>query len=294
VYEIKWDVGCHTSFSGKICDTLWTGINYGMKTIQFFLGSPQGYKRAQISSQDVIECKKILKRFPTSIFSHFPYIANLAGAKGCLAWNGDFLQNKKTTIILEALEYELGVLSSFYPNKNGVVIHPGNFPDRQKGLKTISKSINKINFPVNSKLLLENTAGQGTSLATTFEEIKTIIDGVDEKKRGNIGVCIDTCHIYAYGDYDLSLVDEVKRMFSDFDTIIGLDKFSLLHLNDSEKPMKSRIDRHACLGTGLIWKEDFSSLIYLLDECQKNNIPVVLETHGTDMITLSCLCNHEE
>lgn len=291
IYDVKWDVGAHTAFSGRICDTLWTSVNHGMYTTQFFMGNPQSFNRSKITPQDITESKKILSRYPMHVFTHFPYVANLAGSVGSLAWNGDETQDEKTTKVLTSLEYELSVLSNFNSSKNGVVIHPGSFKDRRKGLETISQSINKINFANDAKLILENSSGQGTTLATTFNEIKTIIDNVEESKRRNIGVCVDTCHIFAYGDYNLSEAKEVDRMFSDFDETIGLEYFTLLHLNDSETKLKGKVDRHACLGKGYIWEKDFDSLTYLLDRCKSLGIPAVLETHGLDMLTLAHLGN---
>lgn len=289
VYDVDWEIGAHTGFSGRICDTLWTSVNYGMYTTQFFMGNPQSFDRAKISFQDISECKKILKRYPMHVFSHFPYIANLAGSVASLAWSGDENQDRKTSYILKSLEYELSVLSNFTKSRSGVVIHPGSFKDKKKGLAAISQSINKINFTPGSKLILENASGQGTALATTFEEIKTIIDGVEEGKKDHIGVCIDTCHIFAYGGYDLSKIEEIDRMFTEFDKIIGLDRLTLIHLNDSETKLHGKVDRHACLGTGHIWSKDFESLKYLMKRCSNLHIPAVLETHGMDMITLSIL-----
>lgn len=289
VYDVSWDVGAHTGFTGKICDTLWNSVNYGMYATQFFMGNPQGFDRANISFNDIAESKKILSKYPMHVFSHFPYVANFAGSVASLAWNGDAAQDNKTSYILKSLEYELSVLSNFNSLRNGVVIHPGSFKDRKKGLDAISKSINKINFTSDAKLILENASGQGNALATTFLELKTIIDGVEGSKRGNIGVCVDTCHIFAYGDYNLSKISEIDRMFTDFDNIIGLDRFTLLHLNDSETKLQGKVDRHACLGKGYIWGEDFSSLKYLLDKCESFGIPAVLETRGMDMITLALL-----
>jgi deoxyribonuclease-4 len=293
VYDVCWDIGAHTAFAGKICDTLWTSVNYGMYATQFFMGNPQGFDRAKISFEDIAQSKKILSRYPMHVFSHFPYVANFAGSVSSLAWNGDDAQDRKTLHILKSLEYELSVLSNFKNPEisSGVVIHPGSFKDREKGLSAISTSINKINFSNDAKLILENASGQGTALATTFHELKTIIDGVDKSKQRNVGVCIDTCHTFAYGDYDLSEIKEVDRLFKDFDDIIGLDRFTLLHLNDSETRLKGKTDRHACLGTGHIWGKDFESLKYLLDKCKFHNIPAVLETHGIDMITLAIIGN---
>lgn len=286
IISVNWDIGSHTAFSGRICDTLWTSANYGMYSTQFFMGNPQGFNRAKITQEDIEESKKILSRFPMNVFSHYPYVANLAGSKDSLAWSGDESQDRKTTHILASLQYELAVLSNF---GGGVVIHPGNYPDRQKGLETIASSINKIDFVPGSKLVLENSAGQGTSLATTLDELVTIIDGVDPCKKDHIGVCIDTCHLYSYGDYDITKIPEVDRFFKDFERKIGMERFTLLHLNDSEECHKSRKDRHACLGCGHIWKKDMKPLEHLLHTCKKHNIPMVLETTASDMLTVSKL-----
>ena len=282
-----YQVGAHKSFSGKIYDTVYESINSGMYVTQFFMGNPYGFDRTKISLEDIQNTKILIKRFPTAIFTHYPYVANLAGSKDSLAWNGDEKQDNKTQYVLQSLEYELGILSNF--PKNGVVIHPGNFKDREKGLLAISKSINKINFTQNSKLVLENSAGQGTSLATTFEELKIIIDNVDENKRQNIGVCIDTCHTYAYGLYDLSTTSNVEKMFKDFQDIIGTDKLSLIHLNDSKERFGCKKDRHELLKHGYIWKNDDSSLKYLILKCKELNIPCILETEESDMTTIATL-----
>lgn len=289
--DIDWKVGAHTTFCGCISETLKVVVNYGMYVTQFFMGNPKGFNRSKIGLKDIEESKKILKRYPTAVFTHFPYVANLAGSVEHLAWSGDSKQDGKTTHVLNSLEYELEVIANLDCPSSGVVIHPGSFPKRNEGLTAIAKSINKLNFVPGSMLLLENASGQGNALATTFEEIKSIIDQVDEKRREHIGVCIDTCHIFAYGGYDLSLVEEVERLFEDFDRIIGLDRLKLIHLNDSEIPFGKKTDRHACLGQGFIWRDSFDSLVLLMEKCQEYNVPAVLETHGTDMYVLRTLCN---
>jgi len=287
IQYVNYDIGTHTRFSGQIYDTVNYSISKGMYSTQFFMGNPYGFNRAKISLEDIEKTKKLLHNYPTHIFTHFPYVANLAGSKDTLAWNENSSQDAKTTYILKSLEYELSVISNFDRSSNGVVIHPGSFPNRNKGLVAISKSINKINFSENSKLILENSAGQGNTLATTFEELKTIIDNVDNDKKQFIGICIDTCHTYAYGLYDLSKIEEVEKMFIDFDNIIGIKNLSLVHLNDSKEKFKSKKDRHELLKQGYIWKHDDSSLKYLLEKCKKYNIPIILETEETDMNTVS-------
>jgi deoxyribonuclease-4 len=288
VTSLKWEVGAHTKFSKNIYDTLKKSISYSMNVTQFFLGNPKSFTRHRASQQDIEKSKKLLDIYPMHVFSHFPYVANFVGSIKQLAWDGDDSQDTKTSLILSELEYELGIIS-LLGKTNGVVIHPGNYPDRTKGLSKIAESINKINFPLNSTLLLENAAGKGNSLCTTFQEIKDIYDQVLPHKQKHIGVCVDTAHITGVGEYDLSKCSEVTRMFKEFDSIIGIDKFSLLHLNDSLIPLGGKDDRHALLGTGYIWTHNFDSLILLLNTCKKHNIPIMLETHGLDMLTLGSL-----
>jgi deoxyribonuclease-4 len=288
---LKWEVGAHTKFSKNIFNTLKKSIDYSMNVTQFFLGNPKSFNRHRVLAEDMEMCKKLLTRYPLHVFSHFPYVANFAGSVNQLAWDGNIEQDTKTQFIIKELEYELGVMSNFSQGgkKNGVVVHPGNYKDRSMGLSAISKSISKINFAEGSTLLLENAAGKGCSLATTFEEIKEIIDQVSVDKQKYIGVCVDTAHLCGWGEYNLSECSEVTRMFDDFDRIIGLEKFNLLHLNDSVVPFGSKKDHHALLGTGYIWGNNFKSLVLLLDTCKKYNIPVMLETHGLDMLVLGAL-----
>ena len=145
---LKWEVGSHTEYSGSIYNTLKLSIFRGAYTTQFFLGSPQSTTRSKVSENDIEKSLELCKRFPMKIFSHFPYISNLAGSVQQLAWSGSKEQDTKTLAVLAGLEYELNVLSKL---DGGVVIHPGNHQDRKKGLSIISKSINKINF---SKILV--------------------------------------------------------------------------------------------------------------------------------------------
>ena len=288
---LNWEVGSHTKFSNNIYITLKESIFYGMTATQFFFGNPKSFIRHRSTLEEINLSKKLLSRFPMHVFSHFPYVANFAGSVKQLAWDGDLEQDAKTQIIINELEYELRVMSNFSMDgkRNGVVIHPGNYKDKQLGLSTIAKSINKITFAEGSTLILENSAGQGCVLASTFKEIKEIIDQILPDKQKHIGVCVDTAHICGMGEYDLSKCSEVTRMFEEFDKIIGLNKFTLLHLNDSVVALGSKRDEHALLGTGHIWSGGFESLILLLDTCKKYGIPVILETHGLDMLILGSL-----
>lgn len=289
VYYMHWDAGSHSYFYETVEQTLRRGINLGMNTIQFFMGdSKQAWKRQEIKKEDIEKSNILLRKFPMNVFTHYPFCANLAGqaTKGCLAWNGNLNVDRKVLGMIRALEYELDIVSKLCCKRSGVVIHPGSYPDRKEGHQAVAKTLNKIIFPENSIILLENCAGEGNKLCRTFEEIKSIMDLLEPEIKPHVKVCVDTAHIWGQGDYDLKKVTEVDRMFSDFESLLGIDKFHLLHLNDSLAHLGSKKDLHACLGEGSIWKSGFDSLIHLLNKCSIYNIPMVLETEETDMLTL--------
>lgn len=281
-------LGSHVPYRGSITDTIRWAIDRGFYTAQFFLGSPLSYNRARVADDDIEDAKQLIDRYPTKLFTHAPYLFNLAGSikNKAIAWNGNTAQDNKTGIMLKQLNYELNVMSSF----SGVVIHPGACHDREKGLSAISESINHLRFGDGTMLLLENCAGERNKLASDLDEIRTIIDGVAEKD--HIGVCIDTQHIFGRGLYDFGKVTEIDRFFDDFDRVIGINYLKLIHLNDSMVEFGSRVDKHACIGYGLIWGNDMSSLIHLLNRCETMNIPVCVETSPTDAMNLSEMMNN--
>lgn len=275
ILTTEWIIGAHTSFSGKIHKTLEIGIQYGMTAIQFFMGSPMTYERAKISDQDLKECKKLLKKWNTHVFSHFPYSSNLGNPT-----------LKNIPFLLKNLEYEISILAQL---DGGVVIHPGSNKDRTQGLKLIAENINKIDFGTNGKLLLENCAGEKNKLGRDIDDLATIIEHLDKNQKKHVYVCIDTCHLFAAGEYDIRKSSEIDRFFKEFDEKIGLKKLKLIHLNDSKREFRCCVDRHACLGTGEIWQDSFESLLHLLNLAYSLGVPCVLETHGIDMITLGHL-----
>ena len=270
-------LGGHIGFSKKILPTIEEAIENNMKSFQFFLGNPKSFTRQKLSKDDIVKTYELSTKNNINVFSHYPYTSSLNGSVASLAWNGDEEQDIKTIKILKELEYELNTLSQLSPI-NGVVIHPGSHKKTNDGLEAISKSINKINFSKNSKLLLENCAGEGTKLCKNFTDIATVLNGIDIIKKDNVGICIDTAHIHGSGIYDLSKIDEIDKMFYEFDKYIGIDKFNLLHLNDSQVKLGSKKDRHECLCEGCIWKEDNKALKYLVTKCAENKIPIILET----------------
>jgi deoxyribonuclease-4 len=277
IINIDWNIlgGSHITYKG-IYQTILDSINMGMYSTQFFLGNPYSLNRAKIQQEEIFKTQQLINRFDLRCFSHFPYVSNLCGCKKSLCWNGNKETDDKLRNVIDSLTYEIGILSKL---GGAVVIHPGSFGDRKLGIQAIKKSIEKINFPEDGKLLLENSAGQGDTLATTLYEIKEMLE---VKNNQYLGVCIDTAHLWGVGEYDISQIEGVEKFFIDFDKIIGLEKLELIHLNDSCVEFGSRKDRHENIGKGKIWSRNLDSLRYLLDKIRKLKIPFVLETTPDD------------
>jgi len=288
--------GFHTCFRICICESIYASINCGSYAMQIFMGNPKGFTRQVITEKDMTLSRELVDRFPMHIFTHFPYIANLNGSADSLCWNGDSKIDAKMSFLLKQLEYELSIVSKLHLSgfNSGVVIHPGCYGKREEGLATISKTINKIKFSPNSKLILENCAGEGRKLCKNFKEIKTIFNKLEHDKLNHVGVCVDTAHIWGEGLYDLSTFRGIDLMFQDFDSILGFENFTLLHLNDSKVPLGSKKDRHEMLGRGFIWRHDIAPLKYLVEKCDNLKIPIILETHPFDILTLNKLNFYEE
>ena len=154
--------------------------------------------------------------------------------------------------------------------------HPGSHLkkiDIDLSLKRVSESINiALDQTKGITLIIENTAGQGSNLGWSFEEIATIIDSVEDQQR--VGVCLDTCHAFAAG-YDLRTIDRCHETFKKFDQIIGFNYLKGMHLNDSKGELGSRKDRHHSLGEGEI---GWSVFEYIMSDSRFDGIPLILET----------------
>jgi len=154
--------------------------------------------------------------------------------------------------------------------------HPGshlNAIGTEECLKRIAGSINLVLDKTKGvTAVIENTAGQGTNLGHTFEQLKLIIDNVEDKSR--VGVCIDTCHAYTSG-YDVKTPEGFKKTFEEFERIIGITYLKGMHLNDSKKELGTRVDRHDNIGVGFIGEELFG---IIMNDPRFDNMPLILET----------------
>ncbi len=143
-------------------------------------------------------------------------------------------------------------------------------------IPVIAETLNQAMFEgMTTTVLLETMAGKGTEVGRSFEELKKIIDLVEEKFQNNLGVCLDTCHVWDAG-YDISNFDDV---LNHFDKIIGLQKLKAIHLNDSMNPLEAHKDRHQKIGQGCVGEQIFKAVI---QNPRVQNLPFILETPNDD------------
>ena len=256
-------IGSHVGFrkDDQLLGSLKEALSYGANTFMFYTGAPQNTKRYPIEDGLTLEAMQIMKDEGidySKVVVHAPYIINLAndGDPEKYQFSVNFLQEEIERCKL------LGITK--------LVLHPGS----HVGLgmdRAISNIANAINMISNDSvtILLETMAGKGTEVGSKLEEIKQIIDLVNDKE--HIGVCLDTCHLSDAG-YDLEDFDKFLTLF---DSVIGLDKIGCVHVNDSKNENGAHKDRHENFGFGHI---GFDKLINVIYNEKLENIPKILET----------------
>ncbi len=258
-------LGAHMSIAGGVPTAVERAMKIGCTTMQMFVKNNTQWKGKPLSEDDISTYKKLLSESSIDpVVVHDTYLINLA------ATDKRILQKSRAALKDELDRAEaLGVA---YLN-----FHPGSHigAGEREGIKRIAESLNIIHEQTqgyNVKSVLETTAGQGTAIGYRFEQLRAIIDGVDEKER--MAVCVDTCHVFAAG-YDISTVEGYEATFREFDEVIGLDRLVAFHVNDSKRELGSHVDRHEHIGKGKIGKAGFR---YLMNDERFRNIPKILET----------------
>lgn len=254
------------------------GHAIGCTAIQVFTSSPQQWKAKPITGLQVSEFQSALAETGiTHVFSHDSYLINLAT-------DNIELREKSKIGILSEMErcatYGIGFTVSH------VGAHVGQ--GEAKGLEQAAISLQEVlpKAPKGVMLLMETTAGQGSSLNYRFESIGMLLQALGYPE--NLGVCLDTCHIFAAG-YDIRTKEGFKAVFDEFDAKVGLKHLKAIHCNDSKKPFASRADRHEHLGDGEIGPVAFEQLV--TDE-RLSEIPILIETpdaeteHATNVARL--------
>ncbi|HIJ78995.1 MAG: deoxyribonuclease IV [Desulfobulbaceae bacterium] len=259
-------LGAHMSVAGGLHLAFAQIRQVQGQALQIFTRNQRQWRAAPITAQEALLFAEAWQAAgQIEVAAHDSYLINLASP------------NKETAQkSIDALADELlrcAALRIPY-----LVMHPGaHLGDGvEAGLARFSRNLDlvftKAATATEVMVLLETTAGQGTSLGAKFEELAAIIGATASPHR--LGVCLDTCHVFAAG-YDLRTAKAQKKIFADFDKIIGIDRLKFFHLNDSIKELGSRVDRHTHIGQGQIGIEGFR---LLLNNPEFRNHPMVLET----------------
>lgn len=256
-------IGAHISISKGYEHAIKEALSIGANTMQFFSRNPRGSSAKSLDVKDIDIAKELrTKEKFGPLVAHAPYTLNLASKK-------DDTRQFGIKVLQEDLQ-RLNKVKADY-----IVVHPGNHVGQgfKVGIDKIAKGLKEsVTSDEKPMVLLETMAGSGTEIGYTFEQIYEILDmtGIPEK----LGVCIDTCHLYAAG-YDI--VSKLDEVLLEFDKVIGLDKMMVIHLNDSKFPLGSRKDRHEKLGDGTI---GFDAIKNIVCHPLLKDKPFLLETPG--------------
>jgi deoxyribonuclease-4 len=260
-------LGAHISTSGGVTTAIPRATAIGATVIQIFTKQASQWREPAIDDDERARFREL--RAAAGIVhanAHDSYLINLASPDPFI-WTRSLVSFTSELRRCEALGLD------------ALVSHPGNYiDDRDEGLARNVAGINLAlaTVPGRTRLLMEMTAGSGTALGSTFEEMAHIVGAIDPLHRARVGVCVDTAHVFAAG-YDL--VDDFDGVWFRFDETIGLERLGMLHLNDSRVPRGSKRDRHELIGEGMIGTEPFRRV---MTDVRFVRVPKVIETPKLD------------
>jgi deoxyribonuclease IV len=257
--------GAHMSVAGGMPRAVDRAVAHRCDALQIFSKNANQWRGRPLSGEEVVEFRRRVDDARlAAVVSHASYLINLATS-------ATMLRRQSCEAMADELDRAeaLGLV--------GVVLHPGAYTSSSpsEGLRLIAENLLALldeRSRAQTMVLLEGTAGQGTSLGARFEELAEIVDRMHGHPR--IGVCLDTCHLLAAG-YDIVSSAGFARTFLDFDRTVGLGRLKVFHLNDSKKPLGSRVDRHEHIGKGCLGLEPFR---WLVNDPRFAQIPMLLET----------------
>ena len=257
------------SVAGGLPRAVERAVIHRCDALQIFAKNASQWRGREIPRQEIREFRAKVKAAGIGpVVSHGSYLINLASTNPVL---------RQQSIAAMADEIDraeaLGLL--------GVVLHPGAYTagNEADGLILIADALSGLlreRRRGKTMVLLENTAGQGTTLGATFEQLASIIAKTGDHRR--IGVCLDTCHLLASG-YDLCSPDGYASTFAQFGRVVGFDRLKAFHMNDSKKPLGSRVDRHEHIGKGHLGLEPFRRIV---NDRRFRDLPMLLETEKAE------------
>lgn len=262
-------IGAHVSASGGVENAPVNAHEIGANAFALFTRNQKTWVSKPLSEKNIIRFKENCEKFgfmPDYILPHDSYLINLGHPES------EPLQKSRTAFYDEMHRCELLGLKLLN-------FHPGSHLKKislESCLDVVADSINiALDKTEGVTAVIENTAGQGSNVGFEFWQLAHIIDKVEDKSR--VGVCLDTCHTFTSG-YDLN--NEYDKVFDEFEEIVGFNYLKGIHLNDSKKPLASRVDRHDSIGKGLLNPMFFRRF---MNDSRFDNMPIILETPNEEL-----------
>lgn len=257
-------LGAHIPIKGGLGNAVRTGHAMGCTALQVFTSSPRQWYSAPVSDDQVRDFQRAREETGiVDVVSHDSYLINLCAPTPEIA-EKSFAGLKGE--IERCARYGIDRLVSHLASYKG--------QDQGETLLVVAERVSEIldQTPDSVKLLMETTAGQGSSINSRFEELAILLELT--KGHPRFGVCLDTCHVFAAG-YDIRTPEGYEKTFAEFDRLVGIDRLRAIHVNDSLKPFGSRVDRHADIGEGEIGITAFTCLV---NDPRFTRVPMLLET----------------
>ena len=258
-------MGAHMSVAGGLENAFAAGAEAGCDCLQIFVKNQRQWKAKPLSDEVIARYRAAeAKTGLNPVIAHASYLLNLASP--------DSLARKRS---IDAMLDELQRCEAL--GVAGLVFHPGAHLDDtlEAGIQRIAQSLDEVLTAyqgTQTTILLETTAGQGTSIGHRFDHLAAILDLLSDRRR--VAVCLDTCHLFAAG-YDFRDPEGYAAMTDELASTIGIDAVRCIHVNDSKKPCGSRVDRHEHIGKGKIGKSGF---VHFVNDARWANVPMILET----------------
>lgn len=229
-------IGCHLSSSKGYAHMGKEALSIGADTFQFFTRNPRGGTAKPLNTEDLEALRRLLEEHGfAKIIAHAPYTLNACAADEGLR---DFARRTMADDLMR-MEYLPGNYYNFHPGSH---VKQG----AEEGVRKIAEILNQVLQPgQHTTVLLETMAGKGSEVGRSFEELRAILDRVEQSDR--MGVCLDTCHVW---DAGYNIAEDLDGVLEEFDRVVGLERLKAVHLNDSMNPLGAHKDRHAKIGEG--------------------------------------------
>ncbi len=262
-------VGAHVSIAGGLHKSVAQALELGATTMQIFTKSNRSYKAKPLTQEEIDTFRQAVKESGLQKpVAHCSYLINIGSPKEDVA-------QRSTAALTHELErcQQLGIPY--------LVLHPGSHlkSGEDECITRIAKNLDKVLEIADgtTTICLETMAGQGTNIGYAFEHLRAIIDQCENNK--HLGVCFDTCHVFAAG-YNITTQQDYDMVMKQFKDIIGVRRLKVFHINDSKMPLGAKRDRHASLGEGEIPKNVFS---FIMNDEPFTNVPKILETPDPEL-----------